>query len=110
MDIHPVHRSAEMIIRLGEESHRGRGFGTEAIRILTTFAWTDLNLERLWLRVFADNERATKTYEKCGFKFEGLLRKSAWISNKWIDIGIMAILRTELALNGQSEHDPNNIE
>src|SRR5215467_9254289 len=32
--IHPVHRSAELQIRIGEPQERGRGYGTEAARLL----------------------------------------------------------------------------
>src|SRR4051812_4762948 len=46
--IHPVHRSAELRIRLGDESSRGKGYGTEAVMLLLDFAFRDLNLERVW--------------------------------------------------------------
>ena len=68
--IHPVHRSAELIVRIGDEQQRGRGYGTEALRLLVDFAWRDLNLHRVFLHVFADNERAIPVYRNVGFAEE----------------------------------------
>ncbi len=93
IDIHRVHRSAELTTRIGSDADRGNGYGTEAIKLAIDFAWRDLNLQRVWLRVFADNARAIKAYEKAGFQREGTMRRSAWIDGRWVDQEIMAVLR-----------------
>lgn len=93
--IHPVARSAELQIRIGEVSHLSKGCGTEAVKLLLDYAFKDLNLERVYLHVFADNERAVRTYEKCGFQREGTLRKAAYVDGCHHDIIIMAVLREE---------------
>ncbi len=93
VDIHPVHRSAELIIRIGEEQRRGKGYGTEAVKLALTFAWNDLNLNRVWLRVFANNKRAIRAYEKAGLQQEGRMRRAAYIDGAWLDEIIMAALR-----------------
>jgi RimJ/RimL family protein N-acetyltransferase len=95
--IHPVHRSAELRIRLGEEAARGKGYGTEAVTLLLDFAFRDLNLERVWLHVFEDNERAARVYRKCGFRDEGLLRRAAYLDGAYKSIRVMGILRDEHA-------------
>src|SRR5437870_1931466 len=56
--INSVNRTAELQIRLGCPDERGKGYGTEAVRLLLQFAFTDLNLNRVYLHVFADNTRA----------------------------------------------------
>jgi len=91
-DINPIHRSAELIIRIGEERDRNRGAGSEAVRLATSFAFRDRNLQRVWLRVFADNRRAIRAYEKAGLQVEGTLRRAAFIGGLWRDETIMAIL------------------
>jgi RimJ/RimL family protein N-acetyltransferase len=93
IDIDPVHRSAELIIRIGEEGHRGQGLGADAVRTAVDFAWRDLNLQRVWLRVFAGNARAIKAYERAGFEAEGVMRRAAHIDGGWRDVIIMAALR-----------------
>lgn len=96
VDIHPVHRRAELTIRIGEEARRGQGFGVEALQLVVEFAWRDLNLQRIWLRVFHENDRAIRAYEKAGFYVEGIMRRSAWISGRWVDEVVMATLRDNI--------------
>jgi len=93
--IQPIHRSAELQIRLGDVAARGRGFGTEATRLLLTFGFHDLNLQRIFLHVLADNAPAIRLYEKVGFVTEGVLRRAAHIDGRYVDVRIMAMLREE---------------
>lgn len=93
LNIHNIHRSAELAIRIGREVDQGKGFGTDAVTLAVNFAWNDLNLQRVWLRVFSSNDRAVRTYLKVGFSIEGTLSRSAWINGCWEDEYLMAILR-----------------
>jgi RimJ/RimL family protein N-acetyltransferase len=88
----PLHRNAELQIRIGEADARGRGYGTEAVKLLVRFGFADLNLHRISLQVFADNAAAIRAYEKAGFVREGLLRDAAYIDGRYIDVVAMAIL------------------
>lgn len=92
--IDQVHRSAELTISIGEEANRGAGHGTSALEQAIDFAWRDLNLHRVWLRVFANNPRTIRAYEKAGFVHEGVLREAAYIDGRYIDMIAMAILRS----------------
>jgi diamine N-acetyltransferase len=93
--ISSVHRCAELQIRIGDVAQRGKGHGTAAVNDLLAFGFRDLNLNRVFLYVFVDNVAAIKTYAKCGFKKEGVLRKAAYIDGRYVDVSIMAILRAE---------------
>ena len=95
IDIHPIHRSAELTTRIGDAAKRGKGYGTEALRLTLDFAWRDLNLQRVWLRVFASNERAIRAYARAGFLSEGRMRRAAWVNGGWEDQIVMAALRNE---------------
>jgi RimJ/RimL family protein N-acetyltransferase len=95
INIHPIHRSAELIIRIGEKADRSRGVGSEAVRLAVEFAFRDLNLHRVWLTVFADNAPAMRAYEKAGMKSEGVLRRAYFIDGRWRDANIMARLSDE---------------
>jgi len=48
---------------------------------------------------FSFNERAIKSYEKCGFKKEGILRQEIYIDGKYYDAIIMAMLKEEYEIN-----------
>jgi RimJ/RimL family protein N-acetyltransferase len=93
--IHPVHRSAELQIRIGADDARGRGTGSEAIRLLLRWGFGELRLHRIYLHVFATNRPARRLYERVGFRTEGLLREAACIEGEWVDVVLMAILDSE---------------
>ncbi len=91
-----VSRLAELRIRIGDKDAWGGGLGTEATRLLLGYAFEGLNLERVWLRVFATNERAIRMYEKVGFQREGTLRRASFINGQMLDVVVMGVLREEI--------------
>lgn len=94
-DIHPLHRGAELRIRIGVPQDRGQGHGAEACRLLLAFGFRDLNLHRIWLQVFDDNEPALKLYRKLGFLEEGRQRQAAFVDGRFKSIVLMSMLREE---------------
>jgi len=93
--IDQIDRRAEVGIVIGVKDFWGRGYGTEAMRLMLRFAFGRLNLNRVSLRVFDYNQRAIKSYEKCGFIKEGLLRQDRYYDGQYHDTLVMAILRRE---------------
>lgn len=94
-DLHPIHRTAELQIRIGAASARGRGVGTAAVRQLLALAFGELALHRVFVHVFATNAPAIALYEKVGFRDEGTLREAALIDDRRVDVKVMGILRAE---------------
>ena len=45
-----------------------KGYGTEAVRAMVDYGMDTLGLRRVFLKVFPDNARAIRVYEKCGFR------------------------------------------
>lgn len=88
------HRNAELQVRIGERVAWGRGYGTEAVRLLVSHAFDDLDLHRVSLHVFTHNERAIRAYERAGFQREGRLREAAFIDGRYLDVFVMAALRS----------------
>jgi len=95
--IHPVHRSAELQIRIGEREAWGHGIGREATQILMRYGFEQLGLHRIYLHVFATNERALRLYRGVGFREEGVLRAAACIDDEWVDVVVMAVLASDYA-------------
>ncbi|PNZ24947.1 Spermidine N1-acetyltransferase [Staphylococcus petrasii] len=85
-----VNRNAELFIYIGEEAYWGKGYGTQALELMTKFAFNSLNLHMLYLEVFSYNKNATKTYERLGFKQDGVLRQSKFQDGKYYDKIIMS--------------------
>jgi RimJ/RimL family protein N-acetyltransferase len=90
-----VHGDAWVGIGLGERDYWGKGYGTDAMRILQRYAFDELNLHRLSLTVFDYNHRAIRSYEKAGFIVEGRARKYLNREGQRYDMIFMGILRDE---------------
>ena len=89
------HRHAEFGIAIGEKRFWSQGYGTDTTRTMVGFGFGELNLERIFLRVFEDNARAIRCYEKFGFKHEGRLRRDRFHNGQYSDTLIMGILHQE---------------
>jgi RimJ/RimL family protein N-acetyltransferase len=74
----------ELGIALGKDFW-GRGLGQQATRLLVGYAFTYLNMNRVSLRVLADDARGVSAYRKAGFREEGRLRQSALVSGETPD-------------------------
>lgn len=106
VSIHPqwVDADAWVGIGLGERDHWGRGYGTDAMRLIVQYGFIELNLQRVSLALHSYNERALKSYEKAGFKVEGILRQDTLREGRRTHGIFMGILRDEwLALPGESQ-------
>lgn len=90
-----VHGDAWVGIGLGEREYWGKGYGTDAMRILLRYAFEELNLHRLSLSVFEYNSRAIRSYEKVGFVIEGRARQFLNRDGRRYDMIFMGILRDE---------------
>ncbi len=85
-DIDRQHNKAEYGIFIGEDSARGRGVGTAAAELMLRYCFEEEGLHRVYLRVFADNIQAVRSYEKAGFVREGLLKDDVRIEGEYRDI------------------------
>jgi RimJ/RimL family protein N-acetyltransferase len=88
-------RQAELGLFLGGVEEWGKGYGTEVTRLLCGHGFGVMGLNRIWLHVYADNERGLRAYERGGFRREGLLREAAVRGGERTDVVTMAILRRE---------------
>jgi diamine N-acetyltransferase len=88
-------RSAEIGIFIGEKSFWGKGYGTEVMRLMLKHGFKELNLNRIFLRVYETNLCGLRSYEKAGFKQEGRLRQGRFMDGKFIDVLLMSVLRSE---------------
>jgi len=87
--------SALYHITIGEKDAWGRGYGTEATRLMLDHAFGVLTLHRVALFVFEFNERAIRTYQRCGFVIEGRSRESIYRDGQWWDELAMSVLESD---------------
>ena len=84
--------TAELGIFIGEEDNLSKGYGSEAIKLLTTFGFDELRLHTIYLTVLENNIRAQKAYTKCGFKECGRRHEALYRNGKYIDLVYMELI------------------
>ena len=90
-------RTATLGIFIGVRDCRGQGFGEEAVRALCRFAFGEMSLRKIRLDVQVANTAAVKTYERVGFRREGVLRQEVFRQGRPLDILRMGLLDSELS-------------
>jgi RimJ/RimL family protein N-acetyltransferase len=94
-DIKHVHRTATVGLFIGDAENRGKGLGTEAMKLIVGYSFDVLNLRNIMLNVYEFNENAYKSYIKAGFKEIGRRRKAHYHNNEYHDIIFMDITRDD---------------
>ncbi len=93
--INSINRNCELGVIIGTHANLSQGIGTEAITLLLDFGFCQANMHRIELWVHADNKRAVRCYEKCGFVHEGRRRQYEFVDGKYHDVLLMAALRDQ---------------
>lgn len=93
--INYTNRTATLGIFIGDKDYLSKGFGTEAIRLVLDFGFNYMNLHNVSLNLISVNERALKSYKKCGFKEAGRIRENTFVNGKYYDTISMDILDRE---------------
>jgi RimJ/RimL family protein N-acetyltransferase len=90
-----VSRRAWFGLFIGEPTAWNRGFGGDAIRTLVRFAFEEMNLSKLSIRVFEYNDRAKHVLESHGFVTEGLLKRDFYREGTFHDIVLYSVFREQ---------------
>ncbi len=93
--ISAINRSGEYYILIGDKESWGRGYGTEATKLIVDYGFASLNLQRIALTVSAVNAGAVKAYTNAGFTVEGTLRQACYRDGAYHDKIVMSVLRPE---------------
>jgi RimJ/RimL family protein N-acetyltransferase len=94
--VRPKDRCATLGIALGRE-HLGRGYGTDAMRVIVGYGFRELGLHRIQPTVAPFNPAGIRAYEKAGFTEEGRHREVVLHDGHWYDEVLMSILDREWA-------------
>lgn len=87
--------SAEVGLFIGLPELWDQGLGYDALQTMLRFGFEQMNLHRIYLRVYAENDRAVHLYEKLGFQHEGRWRQAEFRHGCYHDLLWMGILRQE---------------
>ncbi|MFZ5909877.1 MAG: GNAT family N-acetyltransferase [Chloroflexota bacterium] len=94
-DLDWIAHAGEFGIMIGDKSIWGQGYGTETLGLILRHGFRTLNLNRVYLRVYSDNGRAIRAYEKAGFVHEGRMRQAIYKHGNYQDVLLMSVLRRE---------------
>ncbi|MFF5289876.1 GNAT family N-acetyltransferase [Paractinoplanes globisporus] len=97
IDLH--NRKAHLGISL-RPAFRGRGLGADVVRVLCHYGFVVLGLQRLQIETLSDNAAMIASATKNGFKREGVIRRSAWVTGAFADELLMGLLADEWSSNG----------
>lgn len=78
-----------------DKKHNGKGYTTEAVKILVNYAFNELKLHRIEAGVMPHNIGSIRVLEKAGFHKEGIAVKNVKINGKWEDHQVLAIINPD---------------
>jgi len=94
-DIDRTHKKAEYGIFIGEKDALGQGYGTWAAKKMIAYAFEEVGLHKVMLRVLAENRKAIRSYEKAGFVKEAYLKDEVFLDGQYKDVIYMAVINQE---------------
>lgn len=87
-------RTANLNLKLPKSS-RGKGYASQAVKLMIDYCFLELNINCLTANVIADNDASIKLWEKNGFKRDGLLRSRVYKNGIYKDLIAYSLLRNE---------------
>ena len=94
-EIDNYNRNAQCPLFIGDKSLLGKGYGFEAKILMLHYAFYDRGLIRIYDKVLEDNIASIKLHEKCGYKKEGVLRKSHFKNGEFKNEIIFGLLKDD---------------
>lgn len=80
-----IHRYADVALMIGEKDCWGKGYGTEAIRLIADYAFDKLNLHKLTAGCYDANKGSSESFQKAGFTIEGICKSQYYCIDKYVD-------------------------
>jgi RimJ/RimL family protein N-acetyltransferase len=94
---HPVLEYVDVWYLLGDRASRGRGFGREAVGLLTTELFRTESIERVGAVCDVENVPSVRLLEGLGFRREGTLRSTLFHHGRWHDVHTYGVTRGDWA-------------
>lgn len=94
---YPVHRRSEIGYAMGGESHKGKGFMSEAIGPVIAFGFEEMDLNRIEAFIHPQNVASLKLVERIGFRQEGWLHEHHCVDGAPGDSLVFGLLRKDYA-------------
>ncbi len=89
LDIEWVWRVGTISILIGDKCQWGKGYGTEAINLITDFGFNTLGLHKIEAGILENNNSSIKAFQKAGFEIEGRKKHNRFNMGKYVDVIMM---------------------
>ena len=80
-----VHRFGEISLFVGDKNYWGKNIATEAIQLMTDYAFNTLNLHRVSAGCYSNNKGSAKAFQKAGFCIEGSCKEHFFSQGRYVD-------------------------
>jgi ribosomal-protein-alanine N-acetyltransferase len=88
-----IHRIGDIGLLIGERECWGKGYATEAIRVLVAHAFGTLNLHKVTASCYDANEGSTGAFKKAGFEVEGVRKQQFYCEGRYVDAIMLGKVR-----------------
>jgi len=88
-------RKAEYYVTIGEHEYLGKGIASKATKLLLEYAFKQLGLNRVYLFTECENLAAVKSYERVGFKREGVIKHDIFSKGRFVDRYLYGITKED---------------
>lgn len=82
----PQNLRAGIGILISNQENRGKGYASEALKVLINYVFSTLHLHQLHCMIATDNLNSIQLFEKNGFKECGVVKEWVKLNNKWQDV------------------------
>jgi RimJ/RimL family protein N-acetyltransferase len=97
-------RTAWLRLAIGDPADHGKGYGRDALQLILRYAFAELNLNRVAVKVPEYNEAALRFYQQAGFSIEVRQREARQVGGRFFDLLWLGMLQPEwLASRSENE-------
>ena len=83
-------------LMIGEKECWGKGYGTETIKLVTDYAFKQLNLHKVTAGAVANNHGSVRAFQKAGFDTEGRAKSHIFFDGKYYDAVWLGMMNKDL--------------
>lgn len=90
-----IHRLADIGLLIGEKDYWGKGYATEAIQLVSDYAFNVLNLHKVAAGCYGPNEGSARAFQKAGFVVEGVRKEQFYTNGSYVDDILLGLIRPD---------------
>jgi ribosomal-protein-alanine N-acetyltransferase len=89
-----IHGFAEIGVIIGEKDQWGKGYASEALRLVVQHAFSELNLHKVTAGAYEPNQASIKAFQKAGFEIEGRRKQHFFYKSNYVDYVLLGIINS----------------